>query len=258
MKQYNFLVIVSESISLKEFDNVNYVFPLSSFCVGFSKTFKLEDIKIDNAYLYLNRLLNTKDIVSLKKILNKLPSNIKGIIFEDMGVYELIKDLNITKILYTVHANCSYYTINAYLEKVDSVVVSPDITLNETKEILKMANKKVVLYGLGHLNCMYTRRTLNSNYAKHFNYESKNILNLNEKVTKMPFFSVENEYGTVIYDDKIYNAHLLKDEDNILAFLINSFHTNLDTLQLIEAFLNNNIDNQTNGFLEKETVYRLK
>ncbi len=258
MKQLNYLIIVSESISLKEYDNVNYVFPLSSFCVGFTKTYELKDITINNAYLYLNRLLDTLDTKNLKKIINNLPNNIKGIIFEDLGVYELIKDLKLTKILYMVHANCNYYTINAYLKKVDSVVISPDITLNETKEILKNTHKKLVLYGLGHLSYMYSRRTLNTNYALHFNYKPKKILNLKESISKMPFLSVENNYGTVLYDDKIYNGNLLKDEDNVLAFLINSFNTNLDTDELIKAFIYNKIDNQTSGFLNQKTIYQLK
>ena len=258
MKLLKYLVIVSESISLKEYDNVNYVFPLSSFCVGFNKTYDLDEIKIDNAYLYLNRLLDTSDIKRLQEVLKKIPNNIKGIIFEDMGVYELTKDLKLEKILYALHANCNYQTINAYLEKVDSVVVSPDITLNETKEILKMANKKVILYGLGHLNYMYTRRTLNSNYAKHFNYEINKELNLEETVTKMPFISIENEYGTVLYDDKIYNASILQNEENVFAFLINSFHTNLDTLELIKAFEENKINNSTTRFLEQKTMFKLK
>ena len=258
MKQLNFLIIVSDSISLKEYDNVNYVFPLSSFCVGFIKTYNIEDIKVSNAYLYLNRLLDTLSINALKDILYNLPSNIKGIIFEDLGVYELVKDLKLTKILYTVHSNCNYQTINAYLKKVDSVVISPDITLDETKEILKMVDKKVVLYGLGHLSYMYSRRTLNTNYALNFGYQADEILKLNESISNMPFFSVENNYGTVLYDDKIYNAHMLKDEDNVLAFLINSFETNLDTDELIKAFLNNKIEKQTTGFLQQKTIYKLK
>ncbi len=258
MKQPNFLIIVSESISLKKYDNVKYVFPLSSFCVGFTKTYNLNEIKVQDAYLYINRILNTSDFKNLQEIIKILPSNIKGIIFEDMGVYELVKHLNIEKILYALHANCSYYTINAYLEKVDSVVISPDITLEETKEILKNANKEVILYALGHLNYMYSRRLLNSNYAKYFNYEPKKILNLKENVTKMPFISLENEYGTVLYDDKIYNAHPLKDATNVKYFLINSVLTNLDTEDLIASFINDSLTNTTKRFLEQKTIYQLK
>lgn len=258
MKLRKYLVIVSESISLKEYDNVNYVFPLSSFCVGFNKTYELEDIKVNDAYIYLNRLLDTSDIDNLKSLLSKIPNNIKGIIFEDMGVYELTKNLKIEKILYALHANCSYQTINAYLKQVDFVVISPDITLEETKEILKNTNKKVILYGLGHLSYMYSRRNLNSNYAKHFNYEIKKELPLEETVTKMPFISIENLYGTVLYDDKIYNASILQNEENVEAFLINSFHTGLDTLELIKAFEENNINNSTTRFLEQKTIYKLK
>ena len=74
----------------------------------------------------------------------------------------------------------------------------------------------------------------------------------------MPFISIENEYGTVLYDDKIYNASILQNEENVAAFLINSFHTNLDTLELIKAFEENKINNSTTRFLEQKTMFKLK
>ena len=67
--------------------------------------------------------------------------------------------------------NAGRYIVEYVAKNIYKIESENDITLEETKEILKKANKKVILYGLGHLNYMYTRRTLNSNYAKHFNYE---------------------------------------------------------------------------------------
>lgn len=254
----SYYVVVSESISLTSFDNVFYVFPLKDFAVGFTSVYSISDINVSHAYLYLNRLLDTKDIAILEDILFCLPTNIEGIIFEDLGVYELVKSMSLKKILYAVHANCNYMTINTYLDWVDRVVISPDITLLETKEIISKVKKPVIVYGLGHLSFMYSRRTLNTNYAKHFNYASKNVLNLKETMSKMPFLSVENDYGTVIYDDKLYLANKLVNEVNIDGVFINSFATGLDTLELIDVWLGKKIIPSSSGFLEQKTIVNLK
>ncbi len=258
MKLPKFFIIVTESIKEKELENVSFLFPLKNFCVGFQDTYELKEITAKHSYLYLNRLLDTESIALLAKTIKKLPKNIEGIVFEDLGVYELIKKRKLTKILYAQHANCSINTINTYLEKVDSVVISPDITLEETKEILKKASKPLIVYGLGHLSYMYSRRYLNTNYANHFSYQPKQILPLKETITKMPFIAVENEYGTVLYDDKIYYAKELLNEENVLGFLINPFLINQDASKIIESFQKDELNNNTKGFLYQKTIKKLK
>lgn len=258
MKMPNFLVLVTEEIKLEKKGKVNYLFPLKDYCVGFTKEFSLEEINMSDSYVYLNRILDTKSIENFQKLLPNLPRNIKGIVFEDLGIYELIKETTLEKILYASHANCSIKTINAYLEKMDSVVISPDITEEETKEILKNAKKPVIVYGLGHLPYMYSRRTLNSNYANHFHYQPSSVLELKESITKMPFFAVENHLGTVLYDKKIYNASSLQKEKNIKFILINPFQTNLSLEEALTFFLENIGPEFTTGFLHQKTIYRLK
>ncbi len=256
MKKIKYYIIVSESISLKKISNVYYLFPLKDFSVGFTKTYELADIKNDNSYLYINRILHTKDIEKLKQILTKLPNNIIGIFFEDLGVYELIKHMPIEKNLYAMHANCSYMTINTYLKYMTTIVVSPDITLDETNEILKNATKPVILYGLGYLPTMYSRRMLNQNYASHYKIASKKILNIKETITKYPFISVENEWGTMLYDDHLYCLKPNIKSQNITGFLINSFYTNMDAKELIKTFKNQSLEHT--GFLDNKTTNKIK
>ena len=87
----------------------NFVYPLFSFCVGVEKEFKLNEIKEDNSFIFVNRILDSKSANELNEILHNLPSNIKGIVFEDLGIIEMLKDVNIIKILYLFL--CSSYCI---------------------------------------------------------------------------------------------------------------------------------------------------
>lgn len=254
----NFLVIVTDEITPEEKKGVNYLFPLKGYCVGFTKEFEFEQINIPNSYIYINRILDTKSIEEFQKILPNILKKVKGIVFEDLGIYEQIKDTPLEKILYATHAICSAQTINTYLEKMDSVVISPDITEEETKEIIQGAIKPVILYGLGHLPYMYSRRTLNQNYAKQFHYQKSTILELKESITKMPFFAVENQFGTVLYDKKIYNASALQNEENLKFILINPFQTKQSLNVLIQAYLKNTGLDTTTRFLSQKTIYRLK
>lgn len=208
---------------LKEESNITFLFPLQDFTVGFPNTFQIKDIKVEG-FLFINRVLDNASITKLKEILMNLPSNIKGIVFDDIGVLNILLELNlsITKILFLNHLNCNYESINAYLDYVDSVVISTDITKEETLEILNKAKKPLVLYAFGHVNIMYSRRYLLSNYNKHFNKNVAKNSELEEHMSHQKFKIIENDYGTVIYTNEPYNGLSLSNSDNILYNLINT------------------------------------
>jgi len=233
---------------LKEESNITFLFPLKDFTVGFENTFMLSDIDIEG-FIFINRILDNASIIKLKGILNNLPKNIKGIVFDDIGVLNVLLelDLKITKILFLNHLNCNYESINGYLKYVDSVVISTDITKEETEEILLKTTKPLVLYLFGHVNIMYSRRNLLTNYNKHFN---KNIsLNswLDESMSHKKFHIIENEYGTVIYTSEPFNNLDLANNDNILYNLINTvFLTDTEVINIIKRKDN----------LEKEYPYK--
>ena len=79
-----------------------FAYPLKGFCVGMPNTFLIEEIPSDG-YLFINRILDNESIDKLNDILNNI--KIKGIIFDDLGVLELIKNKDIEKILYLSHFN---------------------------------------------------------------------------------------------------------------------------------------------------------
>jgi len=253
----NSLDVISD---LKKVGVSTFLFPLKGYTVGFLNTFEISEIKEDDAYIFINRILPSNELDVLKEILNNLPANIKGIVFDDLGILEIIKNLDIKKILYLNHFGTNYESINCFLEQVDSMVISTDITKDEIYNILEKTNKPLSLYGFGYVPVMYSRRTLLTNFHNHFNIDNKKIANIKDQLANNKFLVCENEYGTVLFH-KVPSSSLEIDHDNIMYYLIN---TNLmsdgDVLLLLNSIKNNEKIAITHdlGFLNRPTIYKLK
>lgn len=259
MKTNNYLITFTNNDLLKlKVKNINFLFPIKDYSVGFIKTFLLEDINIPNSYIYINRILDKEAISKLKEDLPKLNKNIIGICFTDLGIINLIKELNINlKLIYMQnHNTTNYESINYYLDYVDSVLISTDITENEIIEILDKAKKKLVIPFFGLVDAMYSRRTLLTNFKDKFNLETQNIENLYESTSNQNFLAIENKYGTILYSKKYIDYRHIE-HHNILYRFINPINLDLKT---IESILNyENLDDISNkGFLNTETYYKLK
>ena len=106
---------------------------------------------------------------------------------------------------------------------------------------------------------MYSRRLLLTNWSENFKLKLKNPNIIEDEATKVRFIAFENEYGTIMYSDKIFNGKELIDLPNIKYYYVNTMM--IDHSDVI-AFLKNmqkpyGIDEDT-GFLHKETIYKLK
>ena len=117
-----------------------FLFGLEEFCVGYN-TYSLsviDSVEVSNKYLLINRVLDCKSIDKLKDILKDI-NGIKGIVFEDIGVLNLINDLklDVEKILFQNHFGTNKDSINFWLDRVDSVFVSNEITYDEINYICK-------------------------------------------------------------------------------------------------------------------------
>lgn len=244
---------MDEIKKLKELGINNYAFPLKDFCVGMPNTFLVSEIKEDG-FLFINRILDNEGIDKLKVILKNLPKNIKGIIFDDLGILNIIKNLNIEKILYLSHFNTNSKSINLYLNYVDTVVVSTDITRKEIEHIIKNAKKDLSLFVFGYVGVMYSRRLLLDNYSKFYNIDKINPLVINN--TNHKFLVYENSCGTYFYHNKLFNGLELMELPAKYYFINSVFLDN----GVIENVLNNNLDNLDcdKGFLYNETIYKLK
>lgn len=238
-----------------------FLFGLEGYCVGYN-TYSLEEIKkqsVSNKYIILNRMLDCKDIDNLRNIISDF-TGIKGIVFEDIGVYNMVKDLelDLELILFQNHFATNTKSVNFWLNRLDSIFISNEITIDEIKNILNSVSKDVVLHLYGYNQVMYSRRLLLTNWSEEFNIPNKNTNIIEDRATKVKFRAMENEFGTVMYSDKIFNGKELFGLNNVKYFYVN---TMLVEHNQIMEFLNNfdfNRENENDGFLHKETIYKLK
>lgn len=261
--QNNYLVFVSSPdilLKLSGESNVTFLFPIQDFTVGFPHPFSLSDIQVEHAYLFVNRILDCEGIERFKEIISKLPSNIEGIVFDDLGILEVLNQVPnyLTKILFLNHFNCNTISVNGYLEYVDSVVVSTDLTEEETHQIVSSSSKPVCLYTFGHVNIMYSRRRLITNYNEHFQKKAPLISSLTNDL-KQEFKIVENEYGTVIYSSKPFNGLKYRKFHPVLFHLINPLFLEGDEVTILLHRTDDLRSVYPYAYLsEEETIVRIK
>ena len=259
VKTNNFLITVtSDEIKNMKVKGLNFLFPILGYSVGYTKYYKLDEIDIAGSFIYINRILDKEAIIKLENDLKKLSKNIIGICFTDLGVIQIVKKLNLDlKLIYMQnHNTTNFVSINYYLENIDSVLVSTDITKEEIMDILDNADKPLVLPYFMLVDVMYSRRKLLSNFQNEFNLTKNEKIELNEKISKKNFISIENEYGTMVYDKEFIDYRAFKYE-NILYYYINPIGLTSDEVKKII----NGEDISVlvgDGFLNKKTYYRLK
>lgn len=234
---------------LREQTDVLLVYPLKSFCVGYPIEFEIQEI---DGFILVNRILDDNDLDKLQNEL--LKTNAKGIIFDDLGIIELVKNLNIEKILLLNHLGTNVRSINYYLEYVDSVVISNDLTEEEIRYIVTNSNKKLVVNVFGLKELMYSRRLLLSNYANYYNID--NVRELDASILDKGFKIVENDYGTKFYSSKYYDGLSLLDLDNVLYFWYEPMFLKIEEIYRVLDGDTSNIST-TPLFLQEKTYYKV-
>lgn len=256
MNKSKLLININNLSEINEYKKIgisNFLFAVKDYSIGYN-TFALSEIPNDS-YLLINRVMDTKTIEELKTKKEEL-SKFKGIIFEDLGVYNILKDLDIELIWFQNHFTINPESMRFWLSKVDSAVIGNEITKTEIEEIINSASKPLVFNILGKNQIMYSRRTLLSNFNKYNNLNDYNDMTLDVHGTKDEFFARENEYGTIIYNNEYFNyIELAKtlNEDKIKFFLIMNLDMNPSD---IEEILNG-ASFGNDGFLNKKTVYKM-
>ena len=94
-------------------------------------------------------------------------SNIDGIIFYDLGVFNIIKKMNVNKelILSMEHLNASINSHLFYKKRgITGSIVTNDITYNEVLDIKSNTNMNIFYTVYGYLPIFYSRRCLITNY----------------------------------------------------------------------------------------------
>ena len=259
----NILIYVDDLKHIEDYRKAGvsaFLFGLTDYCVGYN-TYSLNEIEncsVSNKYLLLNRLLTSDDIDNLKSIIPTLKT-IKGLIFEDVGVYEYLKDTssNLEMILFQNHLATNSPTVNFWLDRLDSIFISNELTLEEIKTITSKAHKPVCLHLYGYNQVMYSRRLLLSNWSQNFNIPYQNTNVITDQATKVKFRAFENDYGTVMYSPHIFNGSELLNLPNVKYFYVNP--TLVDLPQVLTFLKDLTIQlGEDTGFLHQPTIYKLK
>lgn len=261
MKKDKILINIENLSDIEEYKKIginNFLFAVDNFSIGY-KTFDINsliNIK-ENKYLLINKIFNTEDINEFKKIIPLL-NKFNGIIFEDIGVYHLLKDTNINLIWNQSHFATNYSSINYWLDLTNSAVISNELTKEEVKEIIDKSNKKVILNVFGKNNIMYSRRTLLTNFNKYFKLKTNKEIILKENISNCEFRMLENESGTFTFDNNYFNIiDYIKyfNNDNILFYLVYPF--GLSVPEIKDIIENNSNIKYNDGFMNKKTIYKL-
>lgn len=261
----NILIYVDDLKHIDDYRKVGvsaFLFALGGYSVGYN-AYSLEEIKkeeVSNKYIMINRVLDCNDVDRLKEVLKDI-EGIKGIVYEDIAVYKLASELklDVELIFFQNHFGTNVHSVNFWLDRVDSMFISNEITRDEIDLITKEAKKTVCVNLYGYNQVMYSRRLLLSNWSEEFNIPYKNTNVLEDKATHVKFRAMENSYGTVMYSDKIFNGKDLISLSNIKFFYVNTMmiEHNL-VMEFLRDVTGHMSELEDDGFLKRETIYKLK
>ena len=131
MKKEKILINIENLELIEKYKKIginNFLFAVEEFSIGY-KTFNIKEIEnLDcNKYLLINRIFNSNDVDKFKEFVKDI-KNIDGIIFEDISVYNILKDSNIKLIWNQNHFATNYSSINYWLDNTFSAVISNELT----------------------------------------------------------------------------------------------------------------------------------
>ena len=161
-------------------------------------------------FVSLNRNFFNADISYLKDILLRLEnSKVKGILFYDLAILQLKKELNlkIPLVWNQTHMVNNYKTCDYYFSRgVEYALLGKEITLDEVVEIIKKSSIKCMVEVVGCASVAFSKRKLLTNYYTDLGKEVKNELNILERVSNDNYIVKEEKSGTGFYKEKITNG----------------------------------------------------
>lgn len=258
-----------------------YILGLKDLSVNLPCYFKLDELfelinNLNNKEIFvnINKNMHNNDLEYLKEILIKLDkTNIKGVIYYDISIVNLKKELNLSLDLVwgQEHMTTNYLTMNYWHDfGAKYIYVSSDITLEEIKQISNLAKSKLMVQIFGYQPMFTSYRHLVKNYLKTFDIKDNSKEYIIEKEGNS-YSIVDDELGTTVYSRNILNGIEEYLELDVEYVILNSY--NIDKFEeVIDLFNNVNESNKSEhynkikdmygnvdkGFLYKETVYRVK
>lgn len=242
-----------------------FIVPLKDFSINYPDTFSLDDVKIlketgAEIFVCINKNIYNNELDKLKKLMIDIDNlDINGIIFYDIAVVKLRKDLNLkTELVWSQeHLVTNYGTINYWYEKgVKYAYLSSELSKDEILDIIKKSKAKLFMNVFGYVPMFTSRRHLVNNYLDYFNLSDEGSLkNLYKEGKEYPI--IDGDHGTTVYSDYILN---ILDEDflNDMHIVFNSMFIDDEDFKRILMNFSDNKFPYEHGFLYKETVYRVK
>ena len=252
---------------LNNLDIDGIILPLKDLSVESSFFISIDEIiglKTDKEKIVLiNKIMHNKDLDLLKEVLSKIKnSDIKKIIFYDLSVYTLSKELNIDNIELIIgqeHLNRSIHSNNFYNNLgINYSYITSDITIEEIKEIKEKTNMKLLYTAYGRIPLFCSRRYLVTNYLNYINKNKKDT-NYYIKNKEDNLYISEEDNATIIYSD-IVNLINDMEELSFIDYLVLDFNNINECKEIINKFINKEKDNNSyyKGFFDKKTIFKVK
>ena len=254
-------VIVKDVLEAKKIkDKVDtFLLPIKDFSINYHNTFTLEEVKEvlkleKEVFLIVNKNIFNSELKTLENLLLEIEKlKVKGIFFYDIAVLTLKNKLNLkTDLVWSQeHLVTNYETINYWYKKgVKYAYLSSELTEEEINKISE--NTKAILFVnvFGYQTMFTSRRHLVNNYLKYFKLKDKSKLKKISKEGK-EYPILDTKDGTTVYSNYILNAPL---ENLKVKYLVYNSYLVSDICKVLE---DNNYPVEK-GFLDKETIYRVK
>lgn len=267
---------------IKKTDNLvdGYIIGIEDLSTNMPAYFSLSELKEmlkitdKEVFVSLNKNMHSKDLPLLKNTLLELEKlNIEGILYYDVSIVNIKQELNLKKDLVWngEHLVTNSLSIDFWKsEGVNFAYLSSDITKEEIIKIKEETNVTLMMNIFGYVPIFTSYRHLVKNYLKTFDLKDESTINYIEKENnKYPIVDNEN---TTVYSNNILNACIECINIDIDYGVINSFNIDSDIIiEIVKLFKNMNeenileinekinsyFNNIDNGFLDKETIYKV-
>ena len=222
------------------------------------------DFKKKEIFVSLNKLMHNNDLEHLRIVMNKLKSKDVKILFYDMAVFNIAKELDMIDklVIYQDHLNASILSNKFYNDLgIRGSYITSDITGDELLDIKKNSNMSIMFMVYGYIPIFYSRRYLISNYLKYIGDKKKGNEYSIVSDTGIEYPIDEEEYGTTIYTSKEVNLINYLDKINDIDYIVmRSNKINDDVFNLmVDKFINKDkMDNCYLGFFNTKTIYKVK
>lgn len=286
------LTSIDKSDLYVEHDIDGLIVGLDKYSENFNKLFNLSEleelVKKTNKKIFVafNKLYFNEDIDKVKNVINNIKDmDITGICFSDLGVLNILNDINYKGEIVWIgnHLGTNSNTIN-FLEKrgVTHALLSTEITIDEIIKIKKNTNIKIGTILYGYLNMATSSRKLLTNYFEYIDQNKKeDTYIIKDKIKNKDYFLVEKDNTNFFTNDVLNGIKFYPEllENGIDFIILDNFKLDKTNFSnVIEAFsslrsapndnnfinsLEKVVDSNTEsntfyGFLDKKTVYKVE